>query len=282
MVSTRVVSHSEMACFRRCAMEWRFRYGLRRVKRGPAGEALTSGKAVHGVLGAVHRGEPVDVSGLVPALRALVHGYFAYWGTPDRQFACEKTDVPFTISLEGATVVGELDGIGTMRDTGRPVIHEIKTSSEDISVGSAYWQKVTLTDPQVSLYLTARPEKEVLYDVLHKPRLRLKKDESEEAFELRVLEAIMVEPSTYYQRARIVRLEHEHEAHLKDVRGTVHLMQIVDTMATPPRNVDSCFKWNRPCDYFQVCGGGVDIDDENFYEDKRSSSRRSDTEDYSF
>jgi hypothetical protein len=154
------------------------------------------------------------------------------------------------------------------------------SSSEDISVGSAYWQKVALTDRQVSLYLMAAEQKgwgqtEILYDVLFKPRLRLSKNESPEAFEHRVLRDIAEAPERYYQRGTIVRLEHEHVAHRKDLRGIVHLMEAARAMGPDvPRNVDSCFKYGAPCEFIAVCGGGADIMDDTLFEPKVSSRRR--------
>jgi PD-(D/E)XK nuclease superfamily len=307
-----IVSHTELACFRRCPMEWRYRYVLRREPKGPKSQALTKGSAVHKVIGAYHRGENPDLSELSPDLRALVKGYRAYWGSPDIQFACERTDVPFQIMIDPTImIVGEFDGTGIRRDTNKRAIQEIKTSSEDISLGSSYWNKVALVDSQVTSYLLASRTMgwghvEVLYDVLLKPDIKRQyatpadkrkytkatktepsrlyadqreKDEDEEDFEIRVLEDIEKRPEHYYQRGVVVRLEHEHEAHVRDVKGTVHLLQIVRNMGEDtPRNTDSCFKYGRPCDFFQVCGGGIDVMDDNFYQPKTSSRQRAKVE----
>jgi hypothetical protein len=239
-----------------------------------------------------------------------VKGYRAWWGEPDRQFQCEQTDVPFQISLNsGIVMIGEFDGVGIRRDTGKRAIQEIKTSSEDISLGSSYWQKVAMTDPQVTTYLLASKTKgwghtEVLYDVMRKPDMKRlyatpeksrkytkptktepsrlyadqrEQDETDDEFEQRILEDIVKRPEHYYQRGTIVRLDHDHEAHLRDVEGVVHLMQVTRAMGeNVPRNVDSCFRFGRPCDFFLVCGNGVDIMNETFYQ-KRQSKKRNDT-----
>jgi PD-(D/E)XK nuclease superfamily len=305
-----MVSTSELTCFRRCPKEHYFRYVLRRELKGPKSEALTKGTAGHKAIGEHHRGEVVHFEVLTPDMRALVRGYQAWWGTPDRQFACEQTDVAFQISLHnGIVVIGEFDGVGVRRDTGKRTIQEIKTSSEDISLGSSYWQKVALTDPQVTTYLLASQKKgwghtEVLYDVMRKPdQKRLyatpqasrrytkptktepsrlysdqrENDETDDEFELRILEDILKRPERYYQRGVVVRLEHEHEAYLRDVDGVVRLMQVTRTMGeNVPRNVDSCFKYGRPCDFFLVCGNGVDVMNGDFYQ-RRQSKKKNDT-----
>lgn len=305
-----MVSTTELTCFRRCPKEHYFRYVVRREPKGLKSEALTKGTAAHKALGSHHRGEEVDFRLLTPDMRALMRGYQAWWGTPDRQFVCERTDVPFQFSLNnGIVIMGEFDGVGVRRDTGKRAIQECKTSSEDISLGSSYWQKVAMTDPQVTTYLLASQkmgwgQTEVLYDVMRKPDLKRlgatpyasrkytkptksdpqsrlyagqrEQDETDDEFEQRILEDIVNRPEHYYQRGTIVRLEHEHEAHLRDVEGVVHLMQVTRAMGeNVPRNVDSCFKFGRPCDFFLVCGNGVDIMNDNFYQ-KRQSKKKGD------
>jgi len=304
-----IVSHSELATFRRCPMEWRFRYVLRREPRRPKAQALTKGTAIHKVVGAYHRGEKPDLSPLSPQDRALVRGYRAYWGEPDRQLEMEKTDVPFSIMIDPTImVVGEFDGKGIRKDrNGKKTIVEHKSSSEDITIGSAYWNKVVLVDSQVTSYLLASQlmgwgQVEILYDVLLKPKTdrfyatptakrkytkatkdepsklyanQRELDETDEELELRVLQDICERPEHYYQRGTVVRLEADHAAHIKDVKGTVHLLQIVRGMGeNAPRNTDSCFKYGRPCDFFPVCSSGVDVMDETFYQKKESSRKR--------
>jgi hypothetical protein len=278
-----VVSNTEISIFLQCARKWYFSYGLKRAPRIKR-DALTKGLKVHKVVGALHRGEAMPYLEGEPALRALLRGYRMWWGSTqpngayqDNTFRCDRTDVRFQVELDGIFIVGEFDGVGS--NSGTPALIEHKSSSEDITPGSSYWQKVALTDRQVSIYLAAAAslklgQTEVLYDVLGKPKLRLKKDESEEDFEIRVLEAIMESPEKYYQRATIVRLEHEHEDHMRDIRGVVHLMQATRQAGTYPRNVDSCFKYGAPCEFYAVCGTGVDIMNDAYYGPKRESGVR--------
>lgn len=278
-----VVSNSEISVFQRCAKEHFFAYGLRRARRSYEREALSRGKAIHKAVGEFQRGEAVDYSGLRPEDRALVRGYVAFYAGPDgrdRQIETAQTDKGFQISIDRIQVVGEFDGVGIKKDTRKKAILEHKSSSEDISVGSSYWRKVAMTNRQVSLYLIASKQKgwgetEVLFDVLGKPKLRLKKGESEEAFEQRVLVDIAESPSKYYVRATLVRLEHEHAAHIRDLKGIVHLMQRAREMGPDvPRSTEACFKFGKPCEYYPVCGEGSDIMDDRLFEPKKSSRAR--------
>ena len=186
-------------------------------------------------------------------------------------------DIPFQVEIAGVMYVGELDGDG--EDKGEDVIAELKTSSEDISPGAPYWRRVAQVDPQVTTYLMAaraqgKKVRRVVYDVIRKTGLerftatpldkrkytkatktepaRLyanqhEHDETDDEFELRVLEDIAKTPEKYFQRHDIVRYEDEHQAHLRDVAGVVRLMQLVETMPEAPRNVNSCFKWGKCC-----------------------------------
>jgi hypothetical protein len=100
-------------------------------------------------------------------------------------------------------------------------------------------------------------------------------DESDDEYEMRVLEDICARPEHYYQRGTVVRLEHDHAAHLRDVKGTVHLLQVARGMGEDiPRNTDSCFKYGRPCDFYACCSSGVDVMDETFFQPKTSSRQR--------
>jgi hypothetical protein len=297
---TEFVSTTELATIRLCMRMWWFLYGLKRESTKPKPEALTKGTAGHKALGAHHTGKPVDWSAMTPDIRALVRAYQAWYGTPDRTFVCEQTDVPFQVALEGGVVlVGEFDGIGVRKDTGKRVIHEIKTTSDQVSPGSPYWVKIANLEPQATNYLLASEAKgwghtEILWDVLKKPDIRrlkatpedkrkLKKDgtpyattrlsdESDDELEQRCLADIAERPEHYFQRAAIVRLEHEHKAHVRDIYGTVRLIQLAREMGEDtPRNTDACFKYGsgKPCQFYEVCSGVADINDPTMYQERK-------------
>lgn len=168
-------------------------------------------------------------------------------------------------------------------------------------MGAAYWRRVAQVDPQVTTYLMAaraqgRPLKRVVYDVIRKVTLERAKatpldkrkytkvtkaepvprlyanmretDETDDEYELRILEDIEKQPDRYFQRQDIVRYEDEHQAHMRDVAGNVRLMQLVESMPEAPRNVNSCFKWGRSCSFLPVCLGEDRIDNNFLYQDR--------------
>jgi hypothetical protein len=281
-------SHSALAAFRACPALWRYRYVEARESTAPKAEALTKGGQIDLAVTARISGETPDLSEMAPDIRALVRGHAAYYGEPDETLVAHATHMPFRFPITPEIeMVGELDAIGIRKDTGAKVIYELKSSSQDISAGSPYWERVSLTDPQVSLYLRASQAlgwgaNEVLYDVMRKPELRRSEaksrktgPETDEEFEQRCLEDIAARPEHYFRRERIVRLESEVDAHVRDVEGTVHLMQVAREMGDrAPRNVDSCFKFGSRCEFYLACGSGADIHDPALYRERVRSSAR--------
>jgi hypothetical protein len=99
-------------------------------------------------------------------------------------------------------------------------------------------------------------------------------DETDDEYELRILEDIAEKPEKYFQRHDIVRYEDEHQAHIRDVAGNVRLMQLVEEMPEAPRNVNSCFKWGKSCPYLPVCLGEDRIDNNFVYQDRKRVTKR--------
>jgi hypothetical protein len=271
------VSHSELRTFLACPTKHRFAYGLQRESTAPRADALTKGGQIDVACADLGAGGQARAPPDAPEIRALVSAWAGYW--PPEQFRAEQHHVKFRFELQpGLELIGEFDAIGTYQ--GRRVILERKSSSEDISPGSAYWQRVELSDAQVSLYLLAAERlglgvTEILYDVLRKPALRLKKGETPEAFEQRCLEAISEDPEHYFQRKVLTRNERERAAHVRDVTGTVRLMQAAAFLGEDtPRNTGSCWAYGRPCEFFSVCGLGASINDPELFRARESSKSR--------
>jgi PD-(D/E)XK nuclease superfamily len=242
------VSNSELTCFQRCPREWEYRYVHKRAARKEA-EALSVGTRIHKTLATG------DTEGLKPAERAMAKAYCA----PEHVYA---RDVFFLVPIsDEVAITGELDSV--IEDEGRRVVHEIKTTSKDISPGSYYWRHVSNVNPQATVYSLAAEHlgldpSFIVWDVLRKPALRPKKNESETEFEARCLGDILDNRDYYQQRKKIVRFEEEKQAHVKDILGVVHLMMTGET----PKNPHACFTYERPCDFLEVCCGEAEIEDD--------------------
>lgn len=184
-------------------------------------------------------------------------------------------------------LAGKLDAL-VQDERSRVLILEHKTSSEDVEPGSHYWQHLAL-DSQVSIYFAGvRAEfgfdpDGCLYDVIAKPTIRplrataiearkytksgalyakqRAEDESPAEYELRLLEHITANPDRYYQRGPVVRLESEMIEAGRDVWHSVRLIRALEQAEFHPRNTDACFRFGRPCSYFDVCTGVAELTD---------------------
>lgn len=253
------ISHSELACFRRCTREHHYRYRLRVEPLIPA-ESLVRGRRQHQALASWWSSDGVayDLDGMSPADRALFRGYSLTYQQP--HLANVRVNVPFRVELShGLHVVGELDAMG-VGESGA-VIVEHKTTGSDIRPGSAYWREVVHTAPQASTYLLAFPGATVLWDALHKPQLRKLRagkpnEETDAEFEARCLTSIAEEPERYYQRTTVVRLEEELKGHRFEMIAWSQMISQWDSKRGAPRNPDACWHFGRPCDFFGVCWEG--------------------------
>lgn len=304
-----ILNNSRAAAFRRCPRLHCYGYELGFFRRDKA-EALEVGTRWHRSLEAwwraVQKGwrdEALDaaLSALEPTddryeqIRAetVLAGYHARW-----------IDVPLEVlgvevSFEGPLLDpitgdehptfrlgGTLDAIVRTIE-GRVLVVEHKTSSQDFSPGSYYWEKLTLNS-QVSQYVAAGPALSLpiqgcLYDVIGKapdisPRLATPEtdrkytkdgklyarqrdaDEDTEEFRARLLDAIAEDPGKFYGRGEIVRLGNELEDAQLDVWQLAELVSEARELARWPRNTDSCFAFSRECDFFSVCARGAPLE----------------------
>lgn len=209
--SLRLLTQSEIQCFRRCAREHHYRYrllyrlaeepepmrfgtlvhvGIAAARasygegyRWPSGAAQTA-MLRHMRAAAARSGGEVDLFFLARAV-ALVTGWIARWAADDsaaRFLAVEgELKAPLVNPITGHAsrtfeLGGALDSLLAMDGEGRTRIVETKTHAGDIAQGSDYWQKLRL-DAQVSAYYAlARGAGHdvvgVLYDVLRSPGQR--------------------------------------------------------------------------------------------------------------
>jgi hypothetical protein len=119
----------------------------------------------------------------VAKAEAMIAGYHARWyGEPYEVIAVEaEFTAPLRNPETGASsrtyeLAGKLDVLVRDRRDGRIFVVEHKSSSEDISIGSVYWRRLTLNG-QISTYMVGARSLGVepygvLYDVLGKPDLR--------------------------------------------------------------------------------------------------------------
>lgn len=184
---------------------------------------------------------------------------------------------------------GKIDVIVLNHADDRVYFVEHKTSSDDLTLGSQYWQLLRL-DTQVSTYyagLRALGHKPagVIYDVLGKPKLRplaatpvedrkyvqktgalyanqRAEDETPAEYNVRIVEAIAEAPDRYFVRGDVVRLEDEEREAQWDAWNQTRMIRENELAKRFPRNPDSCRRFGRMCSFFDVCTGAASLDDE--------------------
>lgn len=117
---------------------------------------------------------------------AMMCGYDTRWADEAARYEVLGVELKFrTVVINPETnaesrtweLGGKLDVLLRERTTGRVVIMEHKTSSEDVSQGSTYWRKLRM-DGQISIYFDGAASlgfgdvDRCLYDVLGKPQHR--------------------------------------------------------------------------------------------------------------
>ena len=195
-----VLTSSSMRAYRACARLYFYSYELQ-YRPLVVAETLRFGTMIHRGLEAWWRA-PSDGKRLARALEAiqpapgvecdpyelaraevLLEAYDARWLDDMQDLEVLGVEVhfpavPLVNPKTGAAsktwrLAGKVDALARQRSSGRVLIVEHKTTSEDITPGSDYWQRLTL-DSQVSTYFRLAqyhgyPVEGCVYDVLRKP-----------------------------------------------------------------------------------------------------------------
>lgn len=93
-------------------------------------------------------------------------------------------------------------------------------------------------------------------------------DESPDEYAQRVRAILLSQPDEWYKRAVVVRLPNEIREHGIDLWQQAELMQAMATEGISPRNPDACYQYGGLCDYFDVCTGAADINDDRLFQIK--------------
>lgn len=187
-------------------------------------------------------------------------------------------------AVHAIKLAGKWDAICLIDE--RVYFPEHKTKSEKIDTDGYF--AALRGNLQVSNYLIAATELGyepggALYDVLVKPpeaklatpeeNRRYTKagalyanqraeDEDPEAYRERLVALISAAPDDYYQRATVLRLEHELTAARLDLW---HLAEAIGAHRQhSPRNPEACRGFGRVCEFFEVCFGGANLESSGF------------------
>ena len=297
----RKLTNSMRSKFNACHRAYKIAY-VDLIRPAKASEALTFGTAMHALLEAYWTGANPDFSKTTgdefkdKTLIALFDGYVEKWGAKDylnyeRIGAEIGFEAPLMNPETGGTsktwvLAGKIDAIAKDKSTGKHIIIEHKTTSQDIGPGSDYWKKLPI-DGQVSGYYvgasTLGYDVDVcLYDVIRKPTIKPYKatpeesrkykkdgtlyagqhetDETPDEWYSRLKKDIAERPEYYFQRIEVVRSESDLSDYLFDMWAVGREIADAERIGRWSRNPNACSIYGS-CEYFDVCTGCASLDD---------------------
>jgi hypothetical protein len=248
---------------------------------------------------------PTDEQALIIAKgRALLSGYHARWSGENAlwQVIDQEIERPFALSLvnpktgrasKSFGMGGMLDVYARRLDTGRKLIVDHKTTSEDISDPASPYLRQLAVDAQASQYMLAKwlqNEKPdgALWDVIKKPTIAPRKltkaelatlaetglycgawfspdlveqvqasgRESVSMYEARLADdCIRVRPSFYYLRREVPRLDGAVLKYAADLWDHSQDILRARRLGRWPEHSGACLLYGSPCEYLGICSG---------------------------
>lgn len=279
-------TNSSISTYKRCPYMYSLAYvlGLRPIRnaKGP----LWFGSGLHLGLEVINKGgklgdalsqvqadmlssrtfEPEqDVWEDIIKVQELLIGYVQCYGASARKpiYVEKKFHLPVIQqgaphdAAHGVHIGGKLDFV--FEEAGLRYLEDHKTTGEDIDPGADYWLKL-LMDGQMSMYCYAlmrmgEQVDGVVYDLIHKPRIRVKKNETLDQFRARLREEIAGDKLKYFRRHETGRTTADLEAFERDLWEWVAHIYQARKAEHFPKNTEACLDPYR-CQYFGVCTTG--------------------------
>lgn len=298
------LSPSSIRLFQSCPRKFFHRYCNNVEALAEHDDSLRFGTAIHRAI-EINVNKPATawsvaeaVAGLDADLGALVAGtaaaYAVHWAGA---LVYRAAELELVTELRNPRIVllTVLDGLAET-EAGELVVVDHKSSSGDVRPGSWFYEKLSL-DLQVSAYTWAARQNgyavtEALWDVIAKPKLRRRDvaipaehyvksgkwgkagdvkpgtglDEEKPAeFAKRVRDTLLAAPADYFQRAPVVRMDHELEEAVCELEQVGEQVLAAWDKSAWPRNTGSCMAFGRKCEFFEVCTGATSIADSTLF-----------------
>jgi len=217
----------------------------------------------------------------------LTNAYHWWWSCDTRTDLLVATNIAteeqfeVKIPYQKRVFAGKIDGIVRLGN-GQVALRETKTTSEDCSPSSDYYARLRI-DNQISGYVVAAKSLNVqidtiLYDIIRKPTIRpysatpvesrkytkegklyanqREHDETPDEFYTRLSADIISEPTKYFYRYNIPRLESDLQDWKDELIDTMREMDTAYKSGRAPRNTAACLAYGR-CPYLDVCHSGI-------------------------
>jgi hypothetical protein len=205
--------------------------------------------------------EIIDTMDLSRVVERCHHDYWQKWdgklGNTNLYF--KEIEGEWSYQVDGNTHVGKRDGWVYSKDYDTHFLYEMKTSGER---DQETYVRGLSTDAQINSNILALKEEQkqvdgVLYDIIWKPQIRLRKGETDSDFAKRKIAEYEDNPEKYFRRELVFRNDTDLMDYWEDLSQRFSILTYSTTNNYFPRNSTSCKKFGKLCQFFDVCDGSI-------------------------
>lgn len=283
-------SGSSLATFLDCPKKYYYRYEKLLDSRGYS-SSLGLGSLVHAFIEQwTGKGNPAAVAEQFKQIKdrcdpeswpyveidlrkalGMSNSWESYWKSPSHPFGNDKwewihseLEFSFPVNPDGDSHVGKMDGVIRHKEWNKVFVYELKTATAREK--DSYIHRLGV-DRQVFANIYAAKEMGfhvdgILYDIIWKPMIRQKKEETVDQLADRFVATINADPSLHFQREVLYRKEGDINDHLYDVQAQFEALHNARKEGGRfYRNSGACDNFGKLCPYFSVClEGGVELE----------------------
>lgn len=234
------VSISRVRLFKSCRRAYELKYieGLEPIDTSTA---LEVGRSYHSKIEELYRNGSFDDSDFSKT-SAMAKAYEIYVYPKLKVGSVEEW---FSYELpHGHSVGGRVDGVA---ENGYLVEHKTTSSNLDEYEYGLEW------DEQIPCYMLAYGTNKMMYTIIQKPTIRLKKSETEEEFYHRMVDWYSENTDSKIRCIEITRSEEFLEEFRNELTKMCDEMERAEEQNLMYRNPAYCHHWNRMCEYAQIC-----------------------------
>lgn len=279
----RTLSPSALQLYAECPRRYSYRYvhGREPISAAPS---LSFGRVMHSALevfwrdGKEHVGEwlKANATELEESQAAKLVAMLTHYAPPREDYEVVSVEEAFEqpiihpskrTGLVSMRLGGRTDAVVRKVADGSLWVLEHKSTSDEITGFGPYWQRLAI-DRQSSIYAMASGAVGVLYDVLRKPALKVKANESIEQYGERCAAAIAEDRSRYYQFREIHKTPADLTETQIDVYQAARLVGVSTREGWWPKNTGACRSLYGTCPFLDVCSGRANLDDPTLFRDR--------------
>jgi len=266
------ISNNSISIFKACQKKyyWHYIRGLTSYRKSPA---LILGSIIHSAFDMfynnftdeeivkyikdtcdeeISKASPDEAEALV-VMKYTLLGMWVYYPKNLALFTDIKPELEIKLKfMYGVRLVLRMDGL-VVKD-GNTWVRELKTS------GLSYeqFERKSKASSQATLYTYVAkrlgyPVQGVMFDFIKKHQLRKNMREDKDQFGYRIMMSYKSKPDYYFHRHLSYRSEEELDLFEQDLITTTRDLQRRCRDGKWTRNTDSCWKFNAPCPYLNIC-----------------------------